>query len=294
MILLAGGTGTLGTAISAKLQGAGRPFRVLTRSNQRAAALRKAGIDAVIGDVERPADADRAVQGCAAVVSAISGFGPDSGSSPAAVDRAGNFNLMAAAARNGARRFILFSMRGAGPDHRLELARMKFEAEQQLHSSGLKWTVIRPTTILESYAGIMGASLQKSGTAAVFGRGDKPINFVSAQDLSAAVVLALDGGLEGQALDVGGPDNLTLTRLAAILVELNGAGRTVHVPLPVLRTAAVGARLFGSPWGRVLQAAVQMGVADMSFDAVPGRESLPGVPFTPVREALRPAPSEAA
>ncbi|WP_426988737.1 SDR family oxidoreductase [Pseudarthrobacter sp. Y6] len=286
MILLAGGTGTLGSVLAHVLQDARMPFRILTRSSDKASALKEAGLNAVIGDAENPADLASALSGCTAVVSAVSGFGPQSGSTPSAVDRGGNINLMKAAEAAGVRQFVLFSMRGASASHPLELARMKFAAERQLVGSSLEWTILRPTTILETYTAIMGESLRKSGVAVVFGRGDNPVNFVSARDLAAAGRFALEGRLNGQAVDVGGPDNLTLNALAALLIEGNGGGRTVRLPLPLLRAAAAGARLVAPQWGRVLGGAVHLGAAEMSFDAAIERTKLPGVPYTPVREAL--------
>jgi NADH dehydrogenase len=286
MILLAGGTGTLGSVLVKALQDAKMPFRILTRSSQRASELQEAGLNAVTGDVGNPADLTRALGGCTAVVSAISGFGPQSGSSPPAVDRDGNINLMDAAERAGVRQFVHFSMHGASASHPMELARMKYAAEQRLMAGNLEWTIMRPTTILETYAAIMGESLGKSGVAVVFGSGDRPVNFVSALDLAGAVVLALRGGLKNPAVDVGGPDNMPLNELAALLIKRNGRGRAVHVPLPLLRVAAAGARLVAPPWGRVLGGAVNLGASDMSFDAAVERARLPAVPFTPVREAL--------
>jgi NADH dehydrogenase len=171
VILLAGGTGTLGGVLIRTLQDAGMPFRILTRSSQRGAALKAAGLDVAIGDVGNPADLTRALSGCTAVVSAISGFGPQSGSTPPAVDRDGNISLMEAAERAGVRQFVHFSMHGASASHPLELARMKFAAEQRLMAGNLEWTIVRPTTILETYTAIMGESLGKSGVAVVFGTG---------------------------------------------------------------------------------------------------------------------------
>lgn len=286
MILLAGGSGTAGRVVAQALQDAGMPFRVLTRSPQSAADLQTWGARTVLGTAESRADADRAVSGCTAVVSAISGFGPQSRSTPAAVDRDGNINLMEAAAQAGVKQFVHFSMHGASASHPMELARMKYAAEQRLVAGNLDWTILRPTTILETYAVIMGDTLRRSGVAVVFGRGDNPVNFVSALDLAAAVVFALHGKLKDQAVDIGGPDNLPLNELAALLVKRNGRGRTVHMPLPLLRVAAAGARLVAPPWGRVLGGAVNLGSTDMSFDAAPERAKLPGVPYTPVREAL--------
>jgi hypothetical protein len=120
----------------------------------------------------------------------------------------------------------------------------------------------------------------------IFGRGDNPVNFVSALDLAGAAVLALRGGLRNQAVDIGGPDNMPLNELATLLIGSRGSGRTVHVPLPLLRAAAAGAKLLAPPWGRVLGGAVHLASVDMFFRADAERVRLPGVPFTTVREAL--------
>lgn len=52
----------------------------------------------------------------------------------------------------------------------------------------------------------------------MFGRGDNPVNFVSAADVAALTALTVtDPGLRGQVLELGGPDNLTFNQLAALV-----------------------------------------------------------------------------
>lgn len=63
MILVAGGTGRLGTKVVTLLRQRGLLVRVLTRDRGRAAHLAGAGVEIVEGDVRDPAAVRRAVAG---------------------------------------------------------------------------------------------------------------------------------------------------------------------------------------------------------------------------------------
>ena len=99
MILVAGGTGRLGTLVVSRLAANGLRVRVLTRDPVRAGHLDKAAAEIVQGDVRDLTSVERAMGGITAVVSAVHGFGGPGRVTPASVDRAGNANLVAAAAR---------------------------------------------------------------------------------------------------------------------------------------------------------------------------------------------------
>jgi uncharacterized protein YbjT (DUF2867 family) len=90
MILVAGGTGRLGSELVRRLTVQGERVRVLTRDPARAAHL--TGAEGVVGDVRNPADLSAAVQDVAAVVSAITGSFGEGHVTPANVDRDGNAN----------------------------------------------------------------------------------------------------------------------------------------------------------------------------------------------------------
>jgi uncharacterized protein YbjT (DUF2867 family) len=135
-------------------------------------------------------------------------------SSPQNVDRDGNRALIEAARQAGVAHIVLVSMHGAGPDAPLELLRMKYEAEQALVASGVRWTIIRPTAFLETYLDVVAQPMQKRGATIVFGRGDVAVNFVSVVDVAALIRAALrDPGLSGRVIEWGGVD-LTLNALS--------------------------------------------------------------------------------
>lgn len=287
MILLTGGTGTVGRELVGLLQDSGQPHRVLTRSSESALTLEAGGSDAMVGNAENPADAGAAVAGCDTVISAMTGFGPSSGSSPAAVDRDGNLNLIRAAQDAGVERFVLFSVRDAGPTHPLELNRMKFCAELALRDSDMGWTILHPTIILETFTAIMQESLDRHGMVVVFGRGDRPINFVgAAYAAQVALAAARCRDLQNSILELAGPENVSFNELAALLVTHHGTGRVRHVPLPVLRAMAISATSFAPKWGRILSAATLMCTSDMTSGASLTQEPLSRIPRKTIRETL--------
>ena len=287
MILVAGGTGRLGSTLVAGLQREHARVRVFTRSSAAAERLRSDGIDVVVGDVRQAADAARAVAGCATVISAISGFGPMGTSTPENVDRDGNVNLIQAAVEAGAEHFVLVSMRGAKAEAGLPILRMKFAAEQALCSSGLGWTIIRPTVCLETYLDAVGQALAKNGSTMVMGSGLVPINFVSVTDVVALIVHTVhDPAFRGQLIEWGGP-NLTLRDLSDALHASEGvAGKTNRIPLPMLRLMSVAAKPFSPFFARVAQAAVALNTTDMTFDAASTRRGLPDLPWTSLVDAI--------
>jgi uncharacterized protein YbjT (DUF2867 family) len=291
VILVAGGTGLLGTRLVGQLLDAGEAVRVLTRDPCRAAHL-PAGVDIVVGDV-CDAALDPLVAGCDTVVSAVHGFAGPTPTSPAAVDRDGNGRLIAAAQRAGVGRFVLVSVVGAAADHPMSLHRMKHHAEVELQRSPLDGVTVRATAYLETWIGIIGAKLAGGGPALVLGPGRNPINFVAADDVARFVALAATRDRRvGPILSVGGPQNLTFTQLAEQLLAASGRrGNLRHVPLPALRAAAVLARPFSAQAARQAQAAVVMNTLDMSFDGPAGRGTFPDIAATSLSDLLASARS---
>ena len=284
MILVAGGTGTLGRLVVERLAAAGERVRVLTRDAARARALPTAVDDVAIGDVRDEASVAAAVAGATCVVSAVHGFVGARDASPESVDREGNAVLVRAAARAGVGRFVLTSVHDARPDHPMSLHRAKFAAEQELRASGLPFVIVRPTSFLETWLRVIGGAVSSKGQALVFGPGKNPINFVSVRDVAALVALcARTDAATGEVLDIGGPENLGFVDVAARLLAASHdeRARIRHVPLPALRALSVLARPFSPVFARQAHAAVVMNTTDMTFDgAARLRERFAAVPTT--------------
>jgi len=86
MILVAGGSGRLGTLIVRRLAARSLCVRVLTRDRKRTAHLEPDGVEVIEGDVRERSSVDGAMVGVSTVVSAIHGFGDIGHVSPASVE----------------------------------------------------------------------------------------------------------------------------------------------------------------------------------------------------------------
>ena len=117
MILVAGGSGRLGTRVVQRLAGRGLSVRVLTRDRARAAHLAGPRVEIVEGDVRDAASVATAVDGADTALSAIHGFSGPGHVTPASVDRDGNINLIDAAEAAGVEHFVLVSIQQAAAGH---------------------------------------------------------------------------------------------------------------------------------------------------------------------------------
>ena len=292
MILIAGGTGLLGSQLVRRLTARGLQVRVLTRDGSRASHLAGPLVEVAVGDVRDPNAVGRAMTGVRTVISAIQGFGGADAAGARAVDGDGNRSLIRAATAAGVEHFILLSILGvSGFDrgHPMELGRRKYEAERELVASPLAWTIVRPSAYMETWLGLVGRPLLESGRTRIFGRGRNPINFVAASDVAGFVDLAVDDpALRGLRLDVGGPENITLDEMVRTVEEVTGRSGVVdHVPLPMMRVMSLAMRPFRPVLAGQIQAAIVMDTAVMTFEAAPTRARFPSIPSTTLAEVAR-------
>ncbi len=287
-VLVAGGTGRLGTLVVRGLAGRQLDVRVMTRDLQRAAHLAGDHVEVVLGDVRDPASAAAAVAGVDVVVSAVHGFAGPGGVAPSSVDRDGNIHLIEAARAAGAD-MVLMSIVGAAPDSPFELFRMKQAAEAALAASAVPTTIVRATAFVELWIELLRRTAGRSNRPLVFGRGQNPINFVSVRDVGALVERAVTNATtRGRTLEIGGPDNLTLNQLARLVSATRGGPRKPrHVPRTALHVMAATAGRVRPELGRQARAALAMDQHDMTFDGGSARVRFPELPCTSAAELLR-------
>ena len=275
MILVAGGTGRLGREVVTRLTASDREVRVLTRHAVNAKGL---DVEVSIGDVRDPSTLAAATRGSSVVISAVHGFMGGRGAGPEEVDLRGNYNLLRAARDAGVEHFILLSVLDARREHPMALHRAKYAAEQQLESSELSWTVLRPSSYIETWIDIVGSKLASGGPALVFGRADNPINFVSVQDVATLTERVItDPALRRQAIDVPGLDNLTMEQLAQRL----GAKKVRRIPRGALRFLSTVLTPVAPASARQMRAAVVMDTTDMTANATALCARFPDITWHP-------------
>ena len=267
MILVAGGSGRLGTLIVRRLEARGLRVRVLTRDRRRAAHFEDSpGRSRRRRRARWPAAWTRRWWAWAPSCLRFTGLATSDDVSPASVDRDGNRHLVnAAAAANAA--VVLMSIVGASAEHPIELFRMKHAAEEHLRASGVPWTIVRATAFAEFWLDLLDQTAGGSGRPVIFGRGGNPINFVSVSDVAALVERAVvDPSTRGATFEIGGPQNLSFNELAAGLQR--ASGRTApprHVPRTILRLLAAVLGPIQPNRARQMRAAIAMDTMDLTF-----------------------------
>ena len=165
---------------------------------------------------------------------------------------------------------------------------MKAAAEQALRArepdpDRPDWTIVRASAFAEMWAEILIQLAGRNGVPKVFGSGTNRLNFVSVEDVAAAVTRAvLDPSLRGQAIDVGG-DDLTMTQLAQ---HASGRAEVGHIPRMALRIVSFAIRPIRPAQARAARAALLLDQIDMTFDPGPARAAQPWLPTTNVIDAL--------
>lgn len=285
MILVTGGTGTLGPLLIRRLVEAGVPVRLLLRDGRKPPS----GVEAATVDLADQESVARAVTGVTSIVSAMTAFGGRRGATPRVVDGEGNRKLVRAAVASGVRRFVLVSIRGAAPDHPVDVYRMKYLAEQELRASGLEWTIVRPTVYMQTWGELLGAPVLQGGTTRVFGTGNNPINFISADDVARIIVATLnDASTVGAAIDLAGPGNLTMMDVVRVFERLSSrSARVQRVPVMALRLASALLPPFSATGARFARAGLAMATEPMTAEPVELNRRFPGLQLTTFDEFVR-------
>lgn len=289
MILVAGGTGNLGSQVVRLLVARGLDVRILTRDPARARHLAGSHVEIVVGDIREEEAVKRAVAGVTTVVSAVQGFGGVDPQGPLAVDEQGNLKLIAAARSAAVDHFVLVSIAQAARDHPIKHFRTKYVAERALIASGLGWTIIRPTAYMETFIGFLVRPYLATGTAQMVGRGDNPINFVSSRDVARFVDLAVvDPSRRAAMIEVPGPDNLSLKDLIRVADGVTGrSGRVRHAPVALMRLVSAALRPFRPTIAAQIASAVVLATRDMRFDPAERRRAYPTIPLTTLEQVMR-------
>ena len=279
MILIVGGTGSLGKATARRLLDKGKPVRVMTRTPEKATDLQKLGAEVVQGDLLDKASLARACRGVEKVLaSAHSILGRGRGASKY-VDLQGHKDLIDTAKVAGVKQFVYTSVYKFGPEYdSVPFFQFKREVERYLQASGLQYTILRPTAFMESHAEMfIGQPVMEKGKVSLFGKGQNPRNFVAADDVAQFAVMALENGeLNGRVIDIGGPEELTNMEVVRVYERLTDRPVKVsHVPLGALKVMYQLLRSFHPGLSQIMQSSICADTTDCTFDPAPMLDAYP-------------------
>jgi uncharacterized protein YbjT (DUF2867 family) len=260
LILVTGGTGTLGSRVVPRLRAAGRDIRVLSRHGHAPGA----GIEYVTGDLLTGEGLESAVAGAEIVVHCAGGRTGD--------DEAAR-NLVRAASAAGVGHLLCISVIGAD---RIPLASgvdramfgyfgTKLAAERIVAGSGLPWTTLRAAQFHDL---ILTVARQLARLPVV----PVPAGFrfqpVDAGEVAARLAELALGSPAGLVPDLSGPRDYALADLVRTYLRARGLHRALlplRIPGQAARAIRAGANLAPGPatgqrtWEEFLAASVGSG-----------------------------------
>ena len=216
MIALTGATGSLGGRVAARLAAVGDvPLRLVVRDAGRAPRLRGAEVRENPGGYADPAGLTAALTGVHTLYLV---------SAAEAEDRLRqHLDAVDAAVAAGVQRIVYTSFVGARPDAVFTLVRQHAATEDAIRSTGVRHTFLRSSMYADF---VPFFATVEDGTAVIAApAGQGRTGFVSRDDIAdvAAAVLQDDSpALDGQTLEVTGPEALSMAEAAAALAEVTG------------------------------------------------------------------------
>ncbi|MFC7325208.1 complex I NDUFA9 subunit family protein [Halorubrum rutilum] len=251
-VLVAGGTGFIGSYLCRALADGGHDVTALSRSGGETPD----GVDVATGDVTDYDSIAGAVEGQDAVVNLVALsplFEPKGGNvMHDRIHRGGTANLVDAAEAADVEGFLQLSALGADPDGDTAYIRAKGQAEEIVRESGLDWTIFRPSVVFGEGGEFVSFTKRLKGMFAPVvplyplpGGGKTRFQPIHVEDLVPMLVAALEGDEHvGETYEIGGPETLTLRQVTDLVYEAERKGVTI-VPLP-MPLAKVGLTVLGA------------------------------------------------
>ena len=235
-IFVAGGTGFVGGQLADDLLQRGHELRLLVHRRSSGVAR---GVEQIEGDVTRLESFAAAPVGCDAVINLVGIIRefPARGVTFERLHVQATANMLAAAGGAGVRRYLQMSALGTRPDAASRYHATKFRAEELVRTSGLDYTILRPSLIYgpkDAFVNMLAGQLRLSPVMPVIGSGDYRLQPIQVADVARCFALALEmPETIGKCYELCGNDRLSFMELLDAVASALGRSAPVKLRLPL-------------------------------------------------------------
>ena len=258
MILLTGVTGKTGGETARQLLAKGAKLRAIVRNEAKAADLKAAGVELVVGDVGDAATVKQALKGVDKAFITL-----PNGKNQEAQEK--QFTDLAVAA--GVKHLVKMSSMEAVAHAKTPIPKAHWAVEEYIRASGLPWTMVKPNffmqNLLSSAAGI------KANHRFSLPMGDGTTGMADVRDIAAVCVEVLTGkGHAGKSYEITGPEVLTFHDVAARFSAVLGE-KVEYVPMPMAQFRERMTNIL-EPWHLNAVCELFQEIADIGLDHTTG------------------------
>ena len=241
-VVVTGAAGFVGCHACGMLATGGWRVRALVRNAAKAAErLAHLPVEIRIGDIREEAYLASAMDGAAAVVHLAAVAVERNGDTYESANANATRSVIEAAAAAKVRRFLHMSQNGSDSKSPYRFLRSKGVAQDVVTTSGLDWTVLRPSVIFgreDEFVNLLARVVRLTPLVLPLPDGGRALfQPIAVNDVASVIARALgDDATHGQTYSLGGSAELTLRQMAErILVAMSTHRAIIGIPSTIMR-----------------------------------------------------------
>lgn len=289
-VAVLGASGFIGTYLTLNLVQMGHRVHVLSHTTDPDFVSPRGRIQTYPGAIEDEESLVGCFSGCDCVYHLVGIIAETRHKTFQATVAEGTARVVSAARRAGVRKIFYLSALGTGENSESRYYRTKWEAEQHIITSGLAYTIFRPSIVYgigDRFINKIARMVRLSPVVPVIGDGRYRLQPVYVEELCTLMASASRRpDTDGKIYEIGGPEDLTYLEILDIIMRVLGRKRAViHVPVSLARGMAAVLEMFLKP-SPLTRDQITMLKADTTCDhTVVEREF--GVRFSPLQTQLQ-------
>jgi uncharacterized protein YbjT (DUF2867 family) len=272
VILVIGGTGTLGRQIVKQALDEGYQVKCLVRDFRRSAFLKDWGAELIYGDLSIPSTLPLGLKGVKFLIDA-STVRSTSNYTSETIDWKGKLALVEAAKLVGIKKFIYFSVLNASKNKTIPLMDLKLKMENELENSGLNYTIFQCSGFFQGLISQYALPVLESETIWLPSE-SAAIAYLDTQDAAKAVVHTLNKSeYENKKVSLIGEKFWTPVEIIQLCERLSGkTAKISYIPVVAFYLLRKFFRFFEFTWN--IADRLQFGEIsnDPSFSTSPSNE----------------------
>ncbi len=240
MILVTGGTGFVGGKIVRLLVEKGQRVRCLVRETSPREVLKGLDVEFCTGDILVPNTLEEAFKDIDTVIHLVGIIKETGDATFERVHAEGTKNVLEAAKNSQIKKYVHMSALGTRPDGVSRYHKTKWQAEEAVRNSGLRYVILRPPIICgadDEFVNMFAKMIKQTFITRiipVIGKGESRMQPIYVGDVAHCFAeAAINDDISNRTYEIGGPDAITFNEILDTIMEVLQR-RRIKLHLPVI------------------------------------------------------------